>query len=244
MATLIGPFSKGYSVNFYSGGDTTREAFRKHIDEIDRIYGFLNALDIGKVSVADESGLSGSISSLSTQLGNLNTQIGSINTALTNHINSSNPHPNYTPSVSWSNVSNKPNLADLSGNLPMSRITGNLDASRITNLPSGGSGGAEGYGITSGSLTANGYAKFGDNVLIVQWGKSEAHTPAASAYTENFPTSFADACYVLIPTGKFPVSTNDLDIQVSGWSKTGFSFRVTGSNSLATAYFYYIAIGK
>ena len=30
MAT-IGPFEAGYPVNFKSGGDTTREAFGKHI---------------------------------------------------------------------------------------------------------------------------------------------------------------------------------------------------------------------
>lgn len=45
---LLGPWSVLYPVRFYSGGDTTRQAFGKHIQEIARIYGLLNALDAGK----------------------------------------------------------------------------------------------------------------------------------------------------------------------------------------------------
>lgn len=101
MARLLGPWSVGYPVRFYSGGDTTREAFRKHISEIERIYGLLNALDRGKAGTAD------------------------ISDALTNHINSSNPHPNWKPKMS---------MSDLTGTIDFSRITGDLDASRVTGL--------------------------------------------------------------------------------------------------------------
>ena len=45
---LLGPWNVLYPVNFYSGGDTTRQAFGKHIQEITRIYGLLNALDAAK----------------------------------------------------------------------------------------------------------------------------------------------------------------------------------------------------
>ena len=45
---LLGPWSVLYPVRFYSGGDTTRQAFGKHIQEITRIYGLLNALDAAK----------------------------------------------------------------------------------------------------------------------------------------------------------------------------------------------------
>ena len=222
-------------MNFWSGGDTTRDAFKKHIDEITRIYGYLNALDAGKVSASDVSGLSGSVGNLGTTVSSLSTTVSNLNTALTNHINAANPHPNYTPSVSWSNISSKPNLADLSGNLPMSRVTGNLDASRVANLPSS---------ITDATWGTNGLVKF-DLGLIIQWGKSNAHTPSASTYTETFSESFSTACYAVIPTGKFPVSSNDLDIQLVGWNTSGYQVRVTGSTpSLATAYLYYIAIGK
>ena len=53
---LLGPFSVGYPVIFRSGGDTTRNAFGKHIQEIERIYGILNALDAGKISADDLQG--------------------------------------------------------------------------------------------------------------------------------------------------------------------------------------------
>ena len=46
-------YNVAYPVNFYSGGDTTKEAFGKHIQEIQRIYGIINALNADKVS-ADE----------------------------------------------------------------------------------------------------------------------------------------------------------------------------------------------
>ena len=35
---LLGPFNVNYPVIFRSGGDTTRVAFGKHIQEIERIY--------------------------------------------------------------------------------------------------------------------------------------------------------------------------------------------------------------
>ena len=188
---LIGPFSVGYPVNFTSGGDTTRDAFGKHIQEIERIYGYLNALDAGKVSASDVSGLSGSI--------------GSVNTALTNHINSSNPHPNYKPSVSWSDLTNKPNLADLNGNLPVSRITG---------LPSTSD---TGDGITDSSLSNNGYVKF-NNGLIINWGRLTLNqsnfASAASRYGEDdyaitFAKAFTLACYIVTVGTEIDTTDNE-----------------------------------
>lgn len=187
--SLIGPFSVGFPVNFKSGGDTTRDAFGQHIEEIKRIYGILNALDAGKVSASDVSGLSGSI--------------GNINTALTNHINSTNPHPNYKPSVSWSDLTGtKPNLADLNGNLPMSRITGNLDASRINGLPTGDRT-DKGDGITESTLAQSGYVKF-NNGFIFQWWTSKLYqfspdsddfVKKSHTYYENFLTPFQNSCF-------------------------------------------------
>lgn len=205
---LVGPFSVGYPVDFKSGGDTTRDAFGKHIQEIERIYGYLNALDAGKVSASDVSGLSGSINSL--------------NTALANHINNSNPHPNYKPSVDWSDlIGTKPNLADFNGSLPMSRITGNIDASRINNLPTGG--GNEGDGITESKLEPNGYVKF-KNGFICQWWRMNSFRFAATndnkisdnqhVYYEKFLKPFQSACYrmwssILIPDTSVTISVND-----------------------------------
>lgn len=45
MTRLRGPYSVAFPVNFTSKGDTTRDAFRKHMDEITRIYGILTGLD-------------------------------------------------------------------------------------------------------------------------------------------------------------------------------------------------------
>lgn len=45
MTRLRGPYSVAFPVNFTSRGDTTRDAFRKHMDEITRIYGILTGLD-------------------------------------------------------------------------------------------------------------------------------------------------------------------------------------------------------
>ena len=53
MAKVVGPWSVEYPVNFVSNGDTTREGFGKHIQEIERIYGLLNGLGASKVEAED-----------------------------------------------------------------------------------------------------------------------------------------------------------------------------------------------
>ncbi len=226
MATLIGPFSKKETVKFWSGGDTTKEAFRKHIEEIDRIYGYLNALDIGKVSVADEGGLS--------------TSIGNINTALTNHINNANPHPNYKPSVSWSDLTGtKPNLADLNGNLPMSRITGNLDASRITNLPTSGGGSED--GVTDSSLGDNGYVKF-NNGLIINWGNMTISNPNNIQRPVVFAKAFPNFCFA-VTLGDVWASDTAFRrmIQAMNVTKTGFDLAIQNpTNEGQTDYWKYL----
>ena len=243
---LVGPFSVGYPVNFKSSGDTTRDAFGKHIQEIERIYGYLNALDAGKVSASDVSGLSGSISGLSST-------ISSLNTALTNHINSSNPHPNYKPSISWSDLTGtKPNLADFSGN---------LDASRINNLPSSG---GSGDGITESSLSNNGYAKFG-NGLIIHWGEAPYNSSQVNYYkfVKPFPSfcaavniqthisnwaNMSTKSYVGNSSSSSNPNINEhrVSLTLCDWDKDGFVATVTEeSNGLKTLLvpLVYIAIG-
>ena len=229
MPTLIGPFNVGYPVNFTSGGDTTRDAFSKHIQEIERIYGYLNALDAGKVSASDVSSLTGAV--------------GSLNTYLTNHINSTNPHPNYSPS--WSDLTNKPNLADLSGNLPMSRITGNLDASRITNLPDSGDG------ITDDDISGNGYVKF-NNGLIIQWGVDLKDASGAWEHSVTFPIAFPSICFSVVAScyvndggtaPKFWGDDNENDFYINNWSKTGFN-AVSHVEDFGGTAISYVAIGK
>ena len=213
--SLIGPFSVGFPVNFKSGGDTTRDAFGQHIEEIKRIYGILNALDAGKVSASDVSGLSSSVSD--------------INTALTNHINSTNPHPNYNPS--WSDLTGtKPNLADFGGN---------LDASRINNFPSSST---QGSGIIAGTLSNTNYAEFGTG-LIIQWGicaLNLGNTETNVSFVKEFPTE----CSLVV--GNTSSSNNSIDpaVTINSWSKKGFQAVSHGDAYYGSGITYaYIAIG-
>ena len=234
--SLLGPFSKGFPVAFRSDGDTTRDAFGKHIQEIDRIYGYLNALDAGKAS-ADE--ISGSL--------------GDLNTVLTQHINSSNPHPNWKPSFSFSDLSGTVDASKVSGKLTQATI----DASRVnglTALITGSIPEASGDGITSSSLAGNGYVKF-KNGLIIQWGVVEAtEENLVSANTSqdtwdieySYPTQFQSSCFLL------HVRRSNSDNQL----KFGYEIKSKGTSSFTIRYsditkpqtyhttLSYIAIGK
>ena len=90
------PYVVGYPVNFAPSGDTTSQAFYKHIQEIIKIYGLLEDLNSRKAEMSDIA------SSLSDMNGDLQS-----------HIDSSSPHPNWNPT-----------LSSLSGNLDVSRIDG------------------------------------------------------------------------------------------------------------------------
>lgn len=104
---LLGPWKVLYPVRFYSGGDTTSQAFGKHIQEIERIYGLLNALDAGKAGSAD------------------------IADALQKHIDSTNPHPNWRPKINAGDIQGGIPIEKLIGNLPFDRISGDVPANRV-----------------------------------------------------------------------------------------------------------------
>lgn len=199
------PVSTAYPVNFYSGGDTTKQAFGKHIQEIDRIYALLNALDTGKASSGDVSG-----------------GIGSITSALTAHINSTNPHPNWNLSFS-----------DISGTLPGSRVVGPLpnatiDANNVTGLSA-----FCGDGITTSNPAENGYAKF-KNGLIIQWGRKtlpKASWNEGTANSATFPIAFPNTCFIVTAGTEavVPDSNNnavDCMVQVKGITNSGFKYLV------------------
>lgn len=145
MAT-IGPFEVGYPVNFKSGGDTTREAFGKHIQEFLKLYGNLNAVNADKVSASE------------------------LTEKLTEHKNSTNPHPNWKPSLSYGDISGTVDASKVSGTLS----NANIDASRVYRLSEFVNGMLpedKGDGITSSHLVSGepGYVKF-KNGLMLQWG--------------------------------------------------------------------------
>ena len=228
MAREHGPYSVAFPVDFTSRGDTTRDAFRKHMDEITRIYGILTGID------AD---------TLDTQ---------TVSDMLQRHIDSTNPHPNYTPSVSWSNVTNKPGLGDLSGSIDGSRISGTIAASKVSGALTGATiasgnvtgleafvkalipdSGGNGDGITEKSLGETGYVKFA-NGLILQWGKvtltlSDPITKDYRYKVSQMAKSFSSSSYCTACSSggaysayAYPATSTDIRCGVSDDSGTVF----------------------
>ncbi len=91
MALILGKdVGVGFPVNFKSGGDTTRDAFHKHIQEIDKIYGHLRALDSGKVSAEDVSNIASKVTTLDGKVTTLDGKVTTLDgkvTTLTNKVN-------------------------------------------------------------------------------------------------------------------------------------------------------------
>ncbi len=235
MARASGPYSAAFPVNFTSGGDTTRDAFKKHMDEIARIYGILTDFD---KDIPDADSITGQ---------------------LTTHINSTNPHPNYKPSVSWSDVTNKPGLNDLSGTLTASKVVGVLTGATIA---SGNVTGLEAFvngkipassdkgdGITEKSLSDLGYVKF-NNGLILQWGNQTINTSSNSYQTGEitFPKSFTSSCYAVTLTARplsgtaFNGGSTEGVMLVNTPTTTGFRAGIVPPNK-GNAIVYYLAIG-
>ena len=181
---ITGPFTVSYPVNFYSGGDTTREAFGKHINEIKRIYECINAVNADSASTGTLQGM------------------------LETHINDTNPHPKWTPSLSFDNITGSLDGSRLTGEIDASLIHGKLtnatiDASKIDNLkdfvgdlvPD-----SKGDGITKTSISDNGYVQF-NNGLIVQWGSTKKqynYVNPNTSTSQDFPTEFKTNCFVVM----------------------------------------------
>lgn len=165
---ILGPFSVGFPVVFRSGGDTTRVAFGKHIQEIERIYGILNALDNDKLSASD-----------------LNAKLAGFKPSMS--------FADITGNLDISRITGNLDMSRISGNLDFSRITGNVPAARVSGTLSNAniaasnvtgleafvknivpsSSGGKGDGITDVDANENGYAKFANGFLI-QWGSKNA----------------------------------------------------------------------
>ena len=105
MATR-GPYNVMYPVAFRSGGDTTRVAFGKHIQEIERIYGILTALDNDKLSASDLDGkLAGFKPSMSFS--------------------------DITGNIDMSRITGNLDFSRITGNVPAARVTGKLSNANI-----------------------------------------------------------------------------------------------------------------
>lgn len=216
MPTLLGPWNVQYPINFVANGDTVHEGFNKHIQEIARIYGLLNALDAGKADTSDLTALRDSlIAAIEAASGGPVPDI--FMSDLTNHINSSNPHPNLL-------------LSNTKGNLPVSRVDGLIPyleadagfANWIKSLAGGSGGGSylkqngkKTMPVTISSKTMGNIS--GDNAT---W-----HVLLSGSVTISIPKAYADTSYDAKVT-LAASNTNFLLIPVI--SKTsGSSFTVT-----------------
>ena len=226
MASDLGPFEVGYPVDFRSGGDTTREAFGKHIQEILKIYGDLNALDSGKASSLE------------------------IAEKITEHVNASNPHPNWKPSLSFS---------DLTGTLDASKVIGTLinayiAATHITGLENYVKSVMQANPPDLSELeydepkieSNNGYMKL-PNGMIMQWGVS---TVAAKTGRLTFPIGFPTACVSV--TGCTYINDDETNgraygdsynfFHINTWNRLGFGYATLTENH-SGRYVSYQAIG-
>lgn len=235
MARVRGPYSAAFPVNFTSNGDTTRDAFKKHMDEITRLYGILTEFD---KDIANAEGMTGQ---------------------LTSHINSANPHPNYKPSVSWSNVTDKPGLDDLGGTLTASKVKGALTGATIASgnvtgleaFVNGKIPASKGDGITESSLNESGSIKFA-NGLMIQWGISDSPANVAN-HAITFPKAFPTACYTVMLTAghnnaNWPKYGYDekypgLAVLTETVGQSGFTV-ARGPNVQIPVRIYYLAIGR
>lgn len=221
---LLGPWKVLYPVRFYSGGDTTSQAFGKHIQEIERIYGLLNALDAGKAGSAD------------------------IADALQKHIDSPNPHPNWKPNLSFDDITGNIDAKRIYGDL----VNAYIDVSHVKNLQSLIDGAIpppapdKGDGIIHHSLGSIGYIKF-NNGFMLQWGGTTDITGHdESVHEYNFPVSFPTQCCQVVATlGVDRGDTGDFTGHIVGMSRTGF--RVTRNSfpfrSYGTSRYHFMATG-
>lgn len=244
-------YELGYPVDFRSGGDTTKEAFSKHINEIKRIYSYLNDLDTKKASTS-----------------NLN----NANTMLQNHINSTNPHPNWTPS--FSNISGSLDGAKLSGSVSAALINGllsnaKIDASNVNNLPQ-----STNIGFSCGDSSENGceYTITLNGNPFIMGGWKLLQAPKILLFSADEDTilsnlnqiSFKDSFNIhvsgmLATMGNLKISGRasgwqaKFQLSLHTWSKDSFTFNIFSNTSgdssevfSTNAYkveIYYIAVG-
>ena len=176
---ILGPFNVCYPVIFRSGGDTTRVAFGKHIQEIERIYGILNALDSDKISASD---LDGKLGNFKPSL-SFNDISGSLDLSrITGHLDASR----VIGKLSNANI-------DADNVYGLSSLVSNL-------IPDD-----KGDGIVTCEPDSNGYIKF-SNGLILQWGIANIDNMGSSddneeaERTASFKTKFPNICLHLQAT--------------------------------------------
>ena len=223
-------YSPGYSIDTRAGGDTVLGAFEKYNAEAIKIYGILNELKDNDLT------------------------------------------PSELEKLKTGNISGSRITGTVAGNIDGSNITGNvagwlilgaltqatIAAQKVTGLTEfvneiidegGGGSSDKGDGITQSNLQSNGYAVFG-NGLIVQWGNQTIEKSSASYQTGEitFPKSFSIACFGVMLTlrpldgGVFNGGSTE-GVMISGTpTTTGFRAGIVPPNESAGTV-YYVAIG-
>ena len=230
---LIGPFNVAYPVLFRSGGDTTRVAFGKHIQEIEKIYGILNALDSDKISASD----------LDSKLGNFKPNM-SFN--------------DISGNLDMDRISGNLDFSRINGNIPASRVIGllsnaNIDAANVNGLNSLVTSlipDNKGDGILDVEPEKNGYAVFA-NGLLIQWGVSNKASNHIGHAT--FSKKFPHQCLVVVASTYLnDGSINGKDyggsyckMNINQWDEAGFGFNTQTENfgDDWCGYVSYFAIG-
>jgi len=129
-------------------------------------------------------------------------------------------------------------------NLTLNGLGGNLDANRVSGLVQTIQQNSN--GIIEASITRDGYAKFG-NGLIIQWGVSRKN-----AGHENFITPFPNTCLIVVGCtytddgcidGRGYGDDGDNGFHINAWDRFGFGYSILvedkGDNRCV-----YIAIGN
>ena len=218
-------FNVRYPVAFRSGGDTTREAFGKHIEEIKKIYGDLRSLN---AAAASADGISSS---------------------LAKHIADTDPHPNWKPKINFSDITGDLDASKVKGKLTNATIdTDNVNGLKTfveKLIPATEN---KGDGITESSLKNSGYIKF-NNGLIIQWGNTGAIFEASATGEFSFPQKFSSSCYSVHLTYKADsTAMDDMWCQLISYDASGFKCRRQAddnySSTSSKASVNYIAIGK
>ena len=197
-------FKVGYPVDFRSGGDTTQQAFGKHIQEIVKIYGDLNALNAESLSSSE------------------------FTKKLEEHIKDSDPHPNLIINLDTTtgNLDGGRITGDIAAKLVKGKLTGaTISAANVDSLTTFVEGlipKQTNTGIKYISLAQNGYADF-YNGLQIRWGVSENTDVSVT-----FVRPFSSQCFMVVASLYLEDMSNwgNTEYDTSGvisWDKNGFN---------------------
>lgn len=172
-----------YPIDFRSGGDTVSQGIWKIIEELKTIYGILN--ELAGNDLTDEE-----LSSLQT--GAIDGQ------RITGHVGGYISGTQIHEGISGAIINGVISAASIPyGNV--TGLTGYIDG-KLASIGTGSETVSDkGDGITASNLSADGYAKF-NNGLIVQWGVVEVTMPSNASVTrataeKTFPIKFPTKCF-------------------------------------------------